>query len=88
MWCGLQETSTGKEELLNIAFWSEDRGCGTTSSMAAVASVCSNAWNLKTILMQSRHQDGDLWEKIETAPLGMVSEDGMSRALDGLDYLL
>lgn len=73
---------------MNIAFWSEDRGCGTTSSMAAVASVCSNAWNLKTILMQSRHQDGDLWEKIETAPLGMVSEDGMSRALDGLDYLL
>ena len=73
---------------MNIAFWSEDRGCGTTSSMAAVASVCSNAWNLKTILMQSRHQDGDLWEKIETAPLGMVSEDGMSRVLDGLDYLL
>lgn len=74
---------------MNIAFWSEARGCGTTSSMAAVASVCSNAWNMKTVLMQSRHQEGDLCEKLEAVPsLGMVSEDGPSRALDGLDYLL
>ena len=47
-----------------IAFWSEEDGCGTTSSMAAVASVCSDAWNMKTILIQSSNQAGDLCQKL------------------------
>lgn len=74
---------------MNIAFWSEEDGCGTTSGMAAVASVCSNAWNMKTILMQSRNQEGDLRKKLDGTPLsGMVREESSYYALDGLDYLL
>lgn len=74
---------------MNIAFWSEDDGCGTTSGMAAIASVCSDAWNMRTILMQSRNQEGDLRRKLTGTPLtGMVREESSYYALDGLDYLL
>ncbi len=74
---------------MKIAFWSEDDGCGTTSAMAAVASVCSNAWNIKTVLMQSRGLAGDLCGKFECGALsGMVREESAYYALDGLDYLL
>ena len=44
---------------MNIAFWSEEAGSGMTSSMAAVASICSDVWNIKTVLLQSRNQKGD-----------------------------
>ncbi len=57
----------GKEEELNIAFWSGQDGCGTTSSMAAIASVCASAWHMKTILLQSRNQKSDLNQKLGTA---------------------
>lgn len=50
---------------MKIAFWGEESGCGTTSSMAAVASVCSGMWNLKTVLVQSRNQKADLCTKLE-----------------------
>ncbi len=74
---------------MNIAFWSEEGGCGTTSSMAAVASVCSDAWNMKTILLQSRNQEGDLWKKLGTVQKNrMVCKDNAYPALNGLDYLL
>lgn len=74
---------------MNIAFWSEDDGCGTTSSMAAVASVCSDAWKLKTILLQSRNQQGDLHRKLENTILPVtMREESSYYALDGLDYLL
>jgi len=74
---------------VNIAFWSKEDGCGTTSGMAAVASVCSNAWKMKTILMQSINQEGDLRKKLETVPLcSAVFENHPYYALGGLDYLL
>lgn len=74
---------------MNIAFWSEEDGCGTTSGMAAVASVCSDAWNMRTVLIQSRNQEGDLHQKLGTAPVaGMVREESQNTMLDGLDYLL
>lgn len=74
---------------MNIAFWSEEDGCGTTSGMAAIASVCSNAWKMKTILMQSINQKGDLRKKLEASPLGdAVFEDDPYYAFGGLDYLL
>lgn len=86
---GLWAEKEHKEKNVKIAFWSEEDGCGTTSGMAAVASVCSNAWNMKTILMQSRNQEGDLRKKLESVPLsGMVREESSYYALDGLDYLL
>lgn len=49
---------------MNIAFWSEEDGCGTTSGMAAVASVCSDIWKMRTILIQSSNQEGDLCQKL------------------------
>ncbi len=49
---------------MNIAFWSDEDGCGTTSGMAAIASVCTDVWNLKTILLQSSNQEGDLGQKL------------------------
>lgn len=74
---------------VNIVFWSEEDGCGTTSGMAAIASVCSNAWNMKTILMQCINQEGDLRKKLETVPLSnAVFENHSYYALGGLDYLL
>lgn len=74
---------------MKIAFWSEEDGCGTTSSMAAIASICSNAWGMKTILMQSRNQEGDLYKKLEGIPYhNMVREESAYYALGGLDYLL
>lgn len=51
---------------MNIVFWSEEDGCGTTSGMAAVASVCADAWNLNTMLLQSSNQRGDLYQKLGT----------------------
>ncbi len=74
---------------LKIAFWSEEDGCGTTSSMAAIASMCSNVWGMKTILMQSRNQEGDLYKKLEGIPYSSkVREESAYYALGGLDYLL
>lgn len=74
---------------VKVAFWSEEDGCGTTSGMAAIASVCSNAWNMKTVLMQSINQEGDLRRKLESVPLGdAVFENHSYYALGGLDYLL
>lgn len=49
---------------MNIAFWSEEDGCGTTSGMAAIASACSDAWKMRTILIQSSNQEGDLCQKL------------------------
>lgn len=86
--CLRSDKRKGMKEL-NIAFWSEEDGCGTTSGMAAVASVCSNAWNMKTILMQSINQEGDLRRKLESVPLsGAVFENHSYYTLGGLDYLL
>lgn len=75
---------------MKIAFWSEEDGCGTTSSMAAVACVCSDAWALKTILMQSRNQEGGLRRKLEGRLYlsGSVREECAYYAMDGLDHLL
>ena len=74
---------------MKVAFWSEEDGCGTTSSMAAVASVCSDAWKLKTVLLQSRSQSGDLKQKLESGfKSSFVREETSYYALDGLDYLL
>lgn len=52
---------------MTIAFWSEEDGCGMTSGMSAIASICSDAWNLKTILIQSRNQSGDLYKRLGAA---------------------
>lgn len=49
---------------MKIAFWSEEDGCGTTSGMAAVASVCADAWNKRSILFQSSNQAGDLSRRL------------------------
>lgn len=49
---------------MTIAFWSEEDGCGMTSAMAAIASICSDVWNLRTILVQSRNQSGDLCKRL------------------------
>lgn len=49
---------------MTIAFWSEEDGCGITSAMAAIASICSDVWNLRTILVQSRNQRGDLCKRL------------------------
>lgn len=49
---------------MKIAFWSKEDGCGTTSGMAAIASVCSDVWKMKTILMQTNNQEGDLYQKL------------------------
>lgn len=72
-----------------IAFWSEEDGCGTTSGMAAIASVCSDAWNMKTVLIQSSNQEGDLCHKLGVQPLPeTVREGSAAQVLDGMDYLL
>lgn len=51
---------------MKIAFWSEEDGCGTTSGMAAIASVCAEAWNKRIILFQSGNQEGDLSRRLGT----------------------
>lgn len=73
---------------MNIAFWSEEPGCGTTSGMAAVASVCANIWNLKTILMQCGNQKGDLEKLFQPASANVLREESVCYVPDGLDYLL
>lgn len=74
---------------MKVAFWSKEDGCGTTSSMAAVASVCAYAWNKKAVLLQSIDQDGDLYRKLEPQPVvEMVQEGRSSYAFDGLDFLI
>lgn len=50
---------------MKIAFWSGEEKIGMTSSMAAAACVCSNVWDLKTVLLQSRNQKGDLYQKFD-----------------------
>ncbi len=49
---------------MKIAFWSEEDGCGTTSGMAAIASVCADIWHRRSILFQSSNQEGDLFRKL------------------------
>jgi len=75
---------------VHIVFWGEEDGCGMTSSMIAIASVCAHAWNRKTILMQGRNQQGDLADKLETDRFAhLVREAGPNGGLlDGLDKLL
>lgn len=64
------------EKTLNIVFWSEEDGCGTTSAMAAVASVCADAWHMRTILMQSSNQQGDLHQMLGMGmQVGSMSPD-------------
>ncbi len=53
---------------MTIAFWSQEDGCGMTSGMAAIASICSDVWNLRTILVQSRNQRGDLCKRLRYTP--------------------
>lgn len=74
---------------MNIAFWSEEDGCGTTSGMAAVASVCSDVWRMKTILMQSSNQQGDLCQKLGAGieNVSAVQEEKMHYGQDGWEAL-
>lgn len=75
---------------MKIAFWSEEDGCGTTSGMAAIASVCSNVWRMKTILIQSSNQRGDLHQKLGTGiqAVSAVREDCRQYRQDKWDVLL
>lgn len=74
---------------MNISFWSEEDGCGMTSGMAAIASVCSDAWKMKTILVQSSNQEGDLCQKLGagTQTVSAVQEEKMQYRQDGWDSL-
>lgn len=49
---------------MRIAFWSAEDGCGTTSGMAAIASICADIWNRRILLFQSSNQSGDLSRKL------------------------
>ncbi len=75
--------------MLKIVFWSEEDGCGITSGMAAVASVCADVWNKRTILMQSSNQTGDLCQKLgsgqKAAALMQAEDAGYGR--DNWAYL-
>lgn len=75
---------------LKIAFWSEEDGCGTTSAMTAIASVCSDVWNMKTVLIQVGGQEGDLHQKLGTGALAtcMVKEGNLYDAQGQWDGLL
>lgn len=49
---------------MNIVFWSEEDGCGTTSGMVAIASVCSQLWDMKPVFIQVRHRENDFSKKL------------------------
>ncbi len=70
-----------------VAFWSEEYGCGITSGMAAVASVCADVWQRKIILLQSRNQEGDLCQKLGNGARTQifVQEEDRSERRDGWD---
>lgn len=74
---------------MKIVFWGAGRGCGTTSSMTAVAGFLALALNHRGICMQPKTGGGDLetffcpWEK-----RSVLREESTYYALEGMDYLI
>lgn len=74
---------------MKIVFWGAGRGCGTTSSMTAVAGFLALVMNCRGICMQPKTGDGDLetffcsWEK-----RSVLREESTYYALEGMDYLI
>lgn len=74
---------------MKIVFWGAGRGCGTTSSMTAVAGFLALVMNCRGICMQPKTGSGDLetffcsWEKSS-----VFREESTYYALEGMDYLI
>lgn len=74
---------------MKVLFWGAGEKCGTTSSMAAVASYLAMSRGGRTFLMQHKNVGGDLelffepWEK-----RSMLKEDSTYYVLEGMDYLI
>lgn len=74
---------------MKILFWGAGKGCGTTSSMAAVASYCALHYGCQSFCMQLKEVGGDLellfspWEKRR-----MLKEESTYYVLEGMDYLI
>lgn len=74
---------------MKILFWGAGRGCGTTSSMTAVAGFLALVFNRRGICMQLKTGGGDLetffcsWEKRP-----VLREESTYYALEGMDYLI
>lgn len=74
---------------MKIAFWGAGRGCGTTSSMAAVAGYCALHSGYRSFCMQLKVGGGDLeqlfrpWDKRP-----VLKEESTYYALEGMDYLI
>ncbi len=74
---------------MKVLFWGTEHGCGTTSSMAAVASYLSLHTPNRSICVQSKSSSGDLefffkpWERRL-----MLKEESTYFALEGMDYLI
>lgn len=74
---------------MKILFWGAGEGCGTTSSMAAVAGYYALARGGRSFCMQLKSVGGDLellfspWEKRT-----VLKEESTYYALEGMDYLI
>lgn len=74
---------------MKILFLGASRGCGTTSSMAAVASYCALHSSYRSFCMQLKEGGGDLeqffrpWEKRP-----VLKEESTYYVLEGMDYLI
>jgi hypothetical protein len=74
---------------MRVAFWGAGRGCGTTTSMMAVAGYCALGLGKQSICVQPKTGIGDLellfrpWEKRNT-----MKEESTYYAMEGMDYLI
>lgn len=74
---------------MNIAFWGEEKGSGTTSNMLAVAEALAWEQGKKTAILPSGKEERDISECLERRKSGdVVMEDCTYYTLEGLDYLL
>lgn len=74
---------------MKILFWGAHTGCGTTSSMAAVASHCAMRFSHRSFVLQHKNGNGDL-ESFFQPPKQqrMLREESSYYMLEGMDYLI
>lgn len=77
-----------EEKLLKIVFWGCTRGCGTTSSLVAVASYVAYHAKLRVAMIQLEKEEKCLKEYFSLSETSYVKENNDYYALKGLDYLL
>lgn len=74
---------------MKILFWGAHAGCGTTSSMAAVAAHCAMSFSHRSFVLQHKNGNGDLESFFQPMKQQrMLREESSYYMLEGMDYLI